>query len=148
MSLPTEVDFILVKRGDGAGPEVFTQICDLSDAQLNFRVNSSDRFVRDCAKPGEVPFRKTRATGKQLDVTGSGLTNADNIEDLLDALGKVENYKLELYQEDGTDAGELLGTVAAPFRLLSNDLNAPREGDGSAQITLASHGAWTYTPAP
>lgn len=148
MSLPTEVDFVLIKRGDGATPtEVFTLICGLQDATINRVVNSDDRFVRDCAKPGEVPYRKTRATGKQLDVTGTGLSNAATMEDFEDALGQVENYKLELYAEDGTDAGELLGTIAGAFRMTAANLSVPREGQASGEITLASHGAWTYTAA-
>lgn len=148
MALPTEVDFALIKKGDGAATEVFTLVCGLTDVQINQRANSADRYVRDCAKPGEVPIRKTRVTGKQLDVTGSGLTDIDNIATLTAALGKTGNYKVELYRDDGTDAGDLLGTLAAAFRLTATDLNMPRDGDATGNITLASDGAWTYTPAP
>jgi hypothetical protein len=147
MSVPTEFDFALIKIGDGADPEVFTMICGMQDVTANQAVQSSDRFVRDCAKPGEVPYRKTRATGKQLDITGSGLSNADTIEDLNDALGVVKNYKIEGYADDGTDAGLLLGTFSGAFRMTSSNLNLPREGDSSSEVNLASHGAWTYTPA-
>jgi hypothetical protein len=147
MSLPTEVDFALVKRGDGASTEVFSVLCGLTDVQINQRANSADRFVRDCAKPGEVPIRKTRGTGKMLDVTGSGLTNVDNIATLTTALGKVGNFKVELFADNGTDEGDLLGTISGAFRLNSTDLNIPRDGDASSQIALANHGAWTYAAA-
>jgi hypothetical protein len=147
MSLPTEADFALIKMGDGGGTEVFTQICGIQDVTVNQTVNTSDRFVRDCAKPGEVPFRKTKTSGKQLDISGSGLSNVDTIEDLNDALGKVKNYKVELYADNGTDAGDLLGTFAGAFRMTTSNLNLPRESDGSSEINLASHGAWTYTAA-
>lgn len=148
MSLPTEIDFILVKMGDGATPtEAFATLCGLQDATVNRVVQSTDRFVRDCAKPGEVPFRKKRANGKQIDVTGTGLTNADNIEDIEDALGQIKNFKLECYENDGTDAGNLLGTFAGAFMMTAANLNVPRDGDGASEVTLESHGAWTYTAA-
>jgi hypothetical protein len=147
MSLPTEIDFALIKLGDGAETEVFEVICGLTDVTHSETVNSSDRFVRDCAKPGEVPFRKTRTNGKQLDVGGSGLTNADMIPTLQAALGRVNNYKIEFYRDDGTDAGELLGTTSGAFLLTANNLNIPREGDASGEISLASDGAWAYVAA-
>lgn len=148
MSEPTEIDFVLIKIGDGATPtEVFTVICGIQDATINETVSSSDRFVRDCAKPGAVPFRKTKVSGQQLDVTGSGLTNADMIPTLRAALGELKHYRVEAYQEDDTDAGTLLGTYSGTFRLTASNMNTPREGDASAEITLASHGEWEYEAA-
>jgi predicted secreted protein len=147
MSVPTEIDFVLVKKGDGGGPETFTQICGIQDATINIQAQSTDRYVRDCAKPGEVPFRKTKVNGKSLDISGSGMTNADTIGDFDDAVGELANYKIELYQEDGTDAGTLLGTYSGEFRLTTNNKNLPRENAASWQINLASNGAWTYTSA-
>lgn len=147
MSVPTEIDFVLVKKGDGAGPEVFTQICGIQDATINIQAASTDRYVRDCAKPGEVPFRKTKVNGKSLDISGSGMTNADTIGAFDDAVGELSNYKIELYAEDGTDAGTLLGTYSGEFRLATNNKNLPRESTASWQINLASNGAWTYVAA-
>lgn len=150
MAVPTEIDWVLVKKGDGnvdPGPEVFALICGIQDVNINRQVNSEDRFVRDCAKPGEVPIRKVRANGKQLDISGSGLTNADTVETFEDALGVVGNYQIEAYQADGTDTGELLGTFAGAFMMTAANMTVPREGGTSGDITLANHGAWTYTPA-
>lgn len=148
MSLPTEADFALIKMGDGAGPEVFTLICGIQDVTINQSANTTDRYVRDCATPAAVPFRKTKVNGKQLDISGTGLSNVDTIDSLNDALGALKNYKVELYGEDGTDTGELLGTYSGQFRMTSNNLSVPREGEASGDLNLASNGAWTYTPAP
>ena len=148
MSLPTEADFALIKIGDGESPEVFTTACGIQDVTINRVANTSDRFVRDCTKPGEVPNRKVKTTGKQLDITGSGLTDQAHVDTFDDALGKVKNYKVELYADNGTDAGDLLGTVAGAFVMTAANMNIPREADASAEITLASHGAWTWTVAP
>lgn len=147
MSLPTEIDWAHIKMGDGAEPEVFTMICGITDVTINQSANSSDRFVRDCTTPGAVPLRKTKVSGKQLDISGTGLSNADTIEDLNAALGKVKNYKIELYQDDGTDAGNLLGTYSGAFRMTSSNMSATRDGDSSGEVALASDGAWTYAAA-
>ena len=149
MSVPTEFDWILVKVGDGATPtEAFTLICGVQDVSVNATVATSDRAARDCSKPGEIPYRKTRATSKQLDVSGSGLTNAGGVSLLEEVLGVVRNYRIEGYAEDGTDAGTLLGTYSGPFRMTASNMSSTRDGDSAAEITLASHGAWTWTPAP
>lgn len=148
MALPTEIDFMLLKMGDGAATEVFTLICGIQNVDVNFGANTQDRFVRDCAKPGEVPVRKVKTTGRQLDVTGEGLTDVDNLEDVQAALGQKKNYRIEAYADDGTDAGTLLGTFAGEFVLTSNNLSAPRDGVSSGNVALANNGPWTYTPAP
>lgn len=148
MSLPTEFDFALIKMGDGATTEVFTTICGLQDATINETVNTTDRFVRDCATPGIVPQRRVQSTGKQTDVTGTGLTNADNIAAVRAAMGVSKNYRIEGYKRDGTDTGELLGTFTGPFVMTSNNLSLTLDTPGSAEITLASDGAVTYTAAP
>jgi hypothetical protein len=147
VSLPTEFDFALVKMGDGASPEVFTAICGLQDGTINRTVNTQDRFVRDCAKPGEVPERKVKATGRQTDITGTGLTNADEVARVEAALGEVKNYRVEVYQDDGTDTGTLLGTWAGPFMLSSANNTVPRESTSSFELTLVSNGATTWTAA-
>lgn len=147
MSVPTEFDFAVLKVGDGESPEVFTISCGKQDINMNFAANSTDRFVRDCAKPGEVPFRKTKATGKQMDVTATGLTDATTFGTEVALLGKRANTKVELYADDGTDTGDLLGTVACNMLIQSLSIGAPREGESSAEIQLASHGAWTWTAA-
>lgn len=147
MSVPNEADFAIIKIGDGATTEVFTIACGLQDVNINQVANTSDRFVRDCAKPGEVPNRKVKTTGKQLDVTGSGLIDKAQVAIFIAALGLSKNYKVELYKDDGTDNGTLLGTYAAPFVMTASNMSIPREGNGSAEVTLASNGAWTWTAA-
>lgn len=145
MSLPTEFDFALVLMGDGASPEVFTQVCGIEAAQVNITASTSDHFAPDCAKPGAVPFRRVKTNGKQMDVTGSGLSNADTIEDFIGALGLSKNYKVEGYRRDGTDGGELLGTFSGPYVMTAFNLNIATEASG--EVTLASDGQFTYTPA-
>lgn len=147
MSVPTEADFALVKLGDGATPtEVFTAVCGIQDATINRTANTTDRFVRDCAKPGEIPYRKVKVTGRQLDITGAGLTDKANIATLDAALGVKKNMQVELYQDDGTDTGTLMGTFALNAVLTAANLSVPREGVSAGEITIASNGEWEWTP--
>jgi len=148
MSLPTEADFAIIKIGDGATPtEAFAIACGIQDVTINQTVGTQDRYVRDCAKPGEIPNRKVKATGKSLDVTGSGLIDKAQIAIYNSALGVAKNYKIEVYADNGTDAGTLLGTFAGSFMMTASNQSIPREGTASAEITLASNGAWTWTAA-
>jgi len=147
MSVPTEFDFALLKIGDGESPEVFTISCGKQDFTANFAANSTDRFVRDCAKPGEVPFRVPKVTGRQLDITATGLTDITAFGIEVALVGTKNNIKLEYYTDDGTDAGDLIGTVACNMLVSGLSIGAPRDGDASAEISLASSGAWTWTAA-
>jgi hypothetical protein len=148
MSLPTEFDFATLEIGDGATPtEVFTISCGKTDLTINTTASSNDRFVRDCAKPGEIPFRKTRVTGRQMDITATGLTDATAYGNEIDLVGARANVKVKLYADDGTDAGDLIGTIALNALVSALNVGVPRDGDSSAEITLASHGAWTWTAA-
>jgi hypothetical protein len=147
MSLPTEFDFALIKIGNDATPEVFAISCGKQDLTFNITANATDRFVRDCAKPGEIPFRKDKVTGKQMDITAAGLTDAATYGAEFDMVGAIKSIKVELYTDDGTDTGDLLGTVGGEFRVRSLNVSAPREGDSSVEMTLASFGEYTWTAA-
>lgn len=147
MSTPVEIDWALIKAGDGEASETFTLICGIQDVTINQTVNTTDRAVRDCDAPGAVPARKTKVNSKQLDISGSGLSNTQEEVRLNTLLGTLNNYRIETYREGATDAGVLLGTYAGEFRMTAKNINATRDGTSSMDISLASNGAWTYTDA-
>jgi len=146
MSYPNEADFIIVKVGDGATPEVFTTICGIENATINQTVNTSDRFRRDCAKPGQVPTRKVKVTGKQWDATGSGVVNVDEFPTFDAALGISKNYQIDFGKRDGTDAGEIIGTYAGPAVMTAANINMG-DSEGTNEITLAGEDAIVWTAA-
>ena len=146
MSYPNEADFIVVKVGDGATPEVFTTICGIESATINQTVNTNDRFRRDCAKPGSVPTRKVKVTGKQWDATGSGVVNVDEFPNFASSLGIRKNYQFDFGIRDGTDAGEIVGTYAGPAVMTAANINMG-DADGTAEITLAGEDAIVWTAA-
>lgn len=147
MSVPTEADFALIKMGDGAGPEVFTAICGVEGVSINETANTTDRARRDCATPGKPAVRRVRTVSTQVDVTGTGAVDKANIIKFRAALGVSKNYKVELYQYDGTNTGTLYGTYAGPFVLTASNLNLDANGDSAGELTLASDGVVTWTAA-
>lgn len=147
MSVPTEFDFAQIKIGDGGDPESFTVICDVVDVNINTTAQTNDRFRRDCTKPGEVPTRIVKVTGKQLDISGTGIHDTAQIATLQAAVGESKNYEIVGYEDDGTDAGAEIGTYAGAFVMTADNLAVVRDGDGGLQIDLANNGAWTYTAA-
>jgi hypothetical protein len=148
MSLPVEPDFVVIKMGDGAGPEVFAITCGIQDVNVAHDVATSDRAVRDCAKPGEVPNLKRKASSKGMTITATGFIDRAQLVLNHAALGKVKNYKAEYYTDDGTDAGVLYGTYAGAFMMTNLKQGVPRDGQASVEFTLASHGAVPWTSAP
>lgn len=145
MSVPTEIDFALIKIGDGGGTETFAVACGIENVSLQRVANTEDRYVRDCAAPGAVPVRKVKVTGKALTITGDGMSDKAHIGIFGDALGEVKNYEIEAYADDGTDAGDLLGTFSGAFMMDAANISAPRNGTSTAEITLKNHGDWTWT---
>lgn len=142
MALPVEADFAVVKIGDGATPtEEFTILCGMDSVEISRTANTSDRFRKDCAKPGSVPYRRSRTTGKQMDITASGAINIPDIETYNEALGVTKNYLIELGRYDGTDEGEIIHEIRGPFNLTS--ANSGVGDEGTAGVTLASDGVWT-----
>lgn len=148
MSYPTEIDFGQVLIGDGATPtEVFTVLCGFENGNVNKSVQSTDQYRRDCAKPGQVPTRKVKVTGKTWDVTAAGVFNTAMVPTLDAALGISKNYKIICCKRDGTDAGVLLGTYSGPLVLTAENMSFS-QSEGTGEITLAGENFPTWTPNP
>ena len=146
MSFPNELDFVVVEAGDGATPEVFTLLCGIDNVSVNNTVNTSDRFRRDCAKPGSVPRRKVQVQGSQTDITGNGVFNIDQVDLFQSLLGRPANYRVRGGKRDGTDAGEIVVEGTGPFVMTANNISIGEEG--TAEITLASDGDFEWSPVP
>jgi hypothetical protein len=144
MSLPNEPDFALVRIGSGPTPPI---VCGIESISLNQTANTSDRFRRDCAKPGEVPTRKVRVTGRQWDVTGSGVINIDEFDTFEDSLGTSKAYTIEFGKRDGSDAGVIVGKFVGNAVMTAANLNMG-DDEGTAEITLAGEGPIVWTPTP
>lgn len=149
MSVPVEYDFALIKYSDMAVSPTFATLCGIVDVNVNQVAETQSRRVRDCATPNKPGSQKVKVLGTSWTATGTGLTNASiraTIEGSLFA--KKVNYKIEYYADDGTDAGDLLGTHAGLAILNADNLSVQTEGDSSQEFTFEGEGELTYTAAP
>lgn len=146
MSEPTVADFAIIKIGDGDSPEEFTILCGIDNVAINTVATTVDRFRRDCEKPGLVPFRFSKTTGRQQDISGSGMPDKDQIGVFLAALGVTKNYQIDLLLDNDTDEGELLGTFSGAYKMTAANINVPQDAESSAEIQLQSQGEWTWEP--
>lgn len=139
---------VVVELGNNASPEVFTPICGMSVNSWNKTLQTTDRFLRDCANPTEIPARKAVPTGKQEDITLSGYFTLDNRALVESIFGNRRNLRLTFYEEDGvTEAGYYSGR----FLVTAQNVAAPENDTVSLELVLASDGelsTWTDTPPP
>jgi hypothetical protein len=129
--------------GNGAGPEVFTALCGISTRSFTAAVNTNDQFTRDCADPEDVPIRRAIVTGKQWDLTGEGVLNRENLEDIMAAQAVTKNYRF-LFTEP-TDDEVYQGYWSGPAILTNVQITGEDESFATLSITLVSDGEWTFT---
>ncbi|MET0364729.1 MAG: hypothetical protein ABW169_08740 [Sphingobium sp.] len=149
MSFPTEADFALIKIKTAVGPPaVFKMLCGIENVSINRSANMSERYRRDCAKPNRPGQRKLRNNGNSWQISGGGVANVDLIEDFETALGVLKDYEVELYQDNDTDTGLLLGTHAGTGMLTTDNDTHDQNADGSTkEITIEGEGLLVWTPA-
>jgi urease gamma subunit len=147
VSLPNEPDFALIKVRTATGPDVFTILCGLENVNVNEAVSIKERQRRDCAKPNRPGQRKITATGSTWQITGAGVLNVDQEAVLAGVRGVIQSYKVEAYLDDGTDAGDLMGTWAGSGMLTARDRAIQVEGDSGLQITIEGQDELTWTAA-
>lgn len=150
MSFPTEADFALIKIQTADGPPaVFTQLCGIESVSINRSANMTERYRRDCAKMGRPGKRKLRSTGTSWQISGSGVQNLDQETTYAGAVGVLKNYQIELYRDNDTDGGELLGTYAGTAMLTTHKQTSDQNAEGSTlEITLEGQDDLEWTVAP
>lgn len=134
--------YVNVLMGDGGGPEVFDPICGLTAKSFTHQVNTNDNAVRDCADPEDVPARELVATSEQWDLSGSGLLNRSQLDDVRQAVGVLKNYRYEL-GEPTTD--EVFQGYWYGPGMLTNLTITGDDGDFvQVEMTIASSGEWDF----
>lgn len=149
MSLPNSADFALIKIQTAVGPPVvLTLLCGIESVTINRTTQTNETYRRDCATPNRPGQRKMRVTGSSWSISGSGSDNIDLEEDMGDAFGVRQTYSIELFRDDGTDGGELMGTYAGTAMMTTRNQSYSQESAGTAEITLEGEGLLVWTVAP
>ena len=148
MSEPNSADFALIKIQTADGPPaVLTLVCGIEGVTVNRTAQTNETYRRDCTKPNRPGTRKLRVTGSSWSISGTGSGNIDLEEEMTDAFGVRKTYAIELYRDDGTDGGDLMGTYGGTALMTTRNQTYSREGAGTAEIALEGEGALTWTAA-
>lgn len=148
MSEPNSADFALIKIQTADGPPVvLTLVCGIEGVTINRTAQTNETYRRDCAKPNRPGTRKLRVTGSSWSISGTGSDNIDLEEEMTDAFGVRKTYAIELYRDDGTDAGDLMGTYGGTALMTTRNQTYSQEGAGTAEITLEGEGALVWAAA-
>lgn len=148
MSEPNSADFALIKLQTAAGPPaVLKLLCGIEGVTINRTAQTNETYRRDCAKPNRPGTRKLRVTGSSWSISGSGSDNIDLETDFTDAFGVRKTYSVELYKDDGTDAGDLMGTYSGTAMLTTRNQSYSQDSAGTAEITLEGEGTLAWTAA-
>jgi predicted secreted protein len=148
VSEPNSADFALIKIQTADGPPaVLTLVCGIEGVTINRTAQTNETYRRDCAKPNRPGTRKLRVTGSSWSISGTGSDNIDLEEEMSDAFGVRKTYAIELYRDDGTDGGDLMGTYGGTALMTTRNQSYSQDSAGTAEITLEGEGALTWVAA-
>lgn len=131
--------------GDGATPtETFAALCGITTRSFTSTTNTQDQFTRDCADPENVPIRQLIATGKQWSLSGEGVLNRSNLEDIQAADdGNPHNWRF-LFTEPADDL-VFQGYYEGAGIITNLTITGGDENFATISIQIESHGQWDWT---
>lgn len=133
---------LLVKIGDGASPEVFSNLCGLNSKTLTINNSSIDVTTPDCSSPGGALWTETLGGLKNVSVSGDGFFEDSASELRMNTLAmasdNIGNFQIVVPD---------FGTYAGAFRIASLEFGGETEGGVTYSVSLESSGAVTFTAA-
>ena len=130
---------LLVKIGDGADPEVFTNLCGLNSKSLTINNSSIDVTTPDCTTPEGALWTATLAGLKNLGLSGDGFFEDSVAEARMNtvAMAADNTVNMEIVVPD-------FGTYSGAFRISSLEFGGETEGGVTYSISLESNGTVAY----
>jgi Phage tail tube protein len=126
---------ILIKVGNGAGPEVFTHPCLINMRRgIQFRSSANKVIVPDCANPDDPAWEHVFKDNLGCTITGAGVLNT----------GDVADYDTWFRGDAAKNIQAWLGSVGkwvGAFKLTQWEINGERNNNTLTSLTLESHGA-------
>lgn len=133
---------LLVKIGDGASPEVFSNLCGLNSKAMTINNSSIDVTTPDCSTPGGALWTETLNGLKNVTITGDGFFEDSASELRMNTIAmaadNVGNFTVTV---------PAFGTYAGAFRIASLEFGGETEGGVTYSLSLESTGAVTFTAA-
>lgn len=131
---------LLVKIGDGASPEVFSNLCGLNSKAMTINNSSIDVTTPDCSTPGGALWTETLNGLKNVTITGDGFFEDSASELRMNTIAmaadNVGNFTVTV---------PAFGTYAGAFRIASLEFGGETEGGVTYSLSLESTGAVTFT---
>jgi len=131
---------LLVKIGDGADPEVFSNLCGLNSKALTINNSSIDVTTPDCSTPGGALWTETLNGLKNVTVTGDGFFEDSASETRMNTVAMAADNSCNF-----TITVPAFGTYAGAFRIASLEFGGETEGGVTYSLSLESTGAVTFT---
>lgn len=133
---------LLVKIGDGADPEVFSNLCGLNSKSLSINNTSIDVTTPDCTTPEGALWTETLNGLKNVSVSGDGFFEDSTAEARANTVAmQADNQaNFEIVVPD-------FGTYAGAFRIDTLAFGGETEGGSTYSFALSSTGAVTFTAA-
>jgi len=131
---------LLIKRGDGASPEVFTTVGALRNATLTFNGNPIDVTTADDVDGNNEIWRSQITGVKDFSVSGDGVGKAIEpvqsvYEDFAGVNAVVRNYQVVV---------PYVGTWTLPMVVTNMTFEGPYDGAVTFSVELQSAGAPTF----
>jgi len=133
---------LLVKIGDGASPEVFSNLCGLNSKAMTINNTSIDVTTPDCSTPGGALWTETLNGLKNVSITGDGFFEDSTSETRMNTVAMAADNSCNF-----TVTVPAFGTYAGAFRIASLEFGGETEGGVTYSLSLESTGAVTFTAA-
>ncbi|MGA0849889.1 MAG: phage major tail protein, TP901-1 family [Chthoniobacterales bacterium] len=131
---------LLVKIGDGASPEVFSNLCGLNSKAMTINNSSIDVTTPDCSTPGGALWTETLNGLKNVSITGDGFFEDSASELRMNTVAMAADNVCNF-----TVTVPAFGTYAGAFRIASLEFGGETEGGVTYSLSLESTGAVTFT---
>ena len=133
---------LLVKIGDGADPEVFTNLCGLNSKSLTINNSSIDVTTPDCTTPEGALWTATLAGLKNLSLSGDGFFEDSVAEARMNTVAMAADNAVSM-QVVVPD----FGTYSGAFRIASLEFGGETEGGVTYSVSLESNGTVSFAAA-
>ena len=130
---------LLVKIGDAASPEVFSNLCGLNSKSLTINNSSIDVTTPDCTTPEGALWTATLAGLKNLGLSGDGFFEDSVAEARMNtvAMAADNTVNMEIVVPD-------FGTYSGAFRISSLEFGGETEGGVTYSVSLESNGTVAF----
>ena len=139
---------MLIKLGDGAGPEVFTAPCGLNTKGINFTKEMNDTPVPDCDDPDAPTWVERAVTSMSAAISGEGILSMGDLDTWIDF--NESTISRQLRGNTGCGCAQRRARRQVGGQIPDSGFNVTAELGNKVQVAveMQNDGPVTWTPAP